>query len=189
MTHNYNLTTLVFSTTWMGNCYAFDYFLGGRHVIIGSLAEKVISHIRLICLAQLSDSWSYWEGLNWVRIVTLNAEASLSSDAFYLFYHTACLCNAGIRGSSLITWATVQSAYLKTKVSGRFLTFEKNFFSIHICDAFKKQVIIYNCYYCHWNLKGENRTFIPKEWYKKVMIRFGQNKGPRLGLVDLLRGE
>lgn len=37
------------------------------------------------------------------------------------------MCDVDIRTLLLITWATVQSPCLKTKVSGRFLMYEKAF--------------------------------------------------------------
>lgn len=126
----------------MGNCDAFDYFLGGRHVIIGCLAKKVISHIRLIYLAQLSDSVL----LGGIRLGKNCGTECL--ECHYLVIHsifstTLLVCVMQVsehHRSSLGQLSKV--LILRQRCLGDFSLLRKIFFSIHICDAFKR-----NSYY------------------------------------------
>lgn len=74
MKQNYKLiTTLVFSTICMGNCYAFGYFLRGRHVIIGCLDELGYITHKIHLPGTVVRTHSYWEGLDGVSVAALNA--------------------------------------------------------------------------------------------------------------------
>lgn len=133
----------------MGNCYAFDYFLGGRHVIIGSLAEKVISHIRLICLAQLSDSVL----LGGIRLGENCGTECL--EHHYLVIHsifstTLLVCVMQVSEDHRSSLGQLSKVLiLRQRFLGDSSLLRKIFLVFTFVMLLRETVIIYNCYYCH----------------------------------------
>ena len=122
-------------------------------MVIGCLAELgCITH--RTHLPRGYRNWILLGGIRWVRFGTGCLECHCTT--FSIFLHSACLCDAGFK-TPLIAWATVQSACLKTTVSGRFLVVERTFLIFAFVILLRQTVIIFHSYYCHLKHNRERR--------------------------------
>lgn len=123
-------------------------------MLIGWLAELgCITH--RTCLSLSYQNLILLGVIRWVSFVTLNTRSViiLYHPLSFLLYCSSVWCRC--QNIMAHPWATVKSSCLNTKMSGKFLFFEKAFLIFAFMMLLRETVIIYHCYYCHLKHKRE----------------------------------